>query len=75
MAPMPGKVLSVAVADGAQVEAGQLLLILEAMKMEHRITAPTAGTVKAMKVKEGDQVANGAMLVMIDENGSKNDGQ
>ena len=67
MAPMPGKVLSVTVAEGAAVEDGQLLLILEAMKMEHRITAPTAGTVKTMKVKEGDQVANGALLVVIEE--------
>jgi propionyl-CoA carboxylase alpha chain len=70
MAPMPGKVLSVAVAEGAAVEGGQLLLILEAMKMEHRITAPTAGTVRTMKVKEGDQVANGALLVVIEEKGN-----
>jgi len=75
MAPMPGKVLSVSVADGAAVEEGQLLLILEAMKMEHRITAPAAGTVKAMKVKEGDQVANGALLVVIEEGSTKNGGE
>jgi propionyl-CoA carboxylase alpha chain len=67
LAPMPGKVLSIAVSEGAQVVAGQLLLILEAMKMEHRITAPTDGTVKGLKVLEGEQVANGALLVLFEE--------
>lgn len=67
LAPMPGKVLSISVAEGAAVEAGQLLLILEAMKMEHRITAPAAGTVKGLKVSEGEQVANGALLVVFEE--------
>jgi 3-methylcrotonyl-CoA carboxylase alpha subunit len=64
---MPGKVLSISVLEGAVVESGQLLLILEAMKMEHRITAPAAGTVKGLKVSEGDQVANGALLVVFEE--------
>ncbi len=68
LAPMPGKVLSIAVPEGAEVEAGQLLLILEAMKMEHRITAPSKGVVKALKIAEGDQVANGALLVVFEEN-------
>ncbi len=67
LAPMPGKVLSISVAEGAMVEPGQLLLILEAMKMEHRITAPAAGTVKGLKVSEGEQVANGALLVVFEE--------
>ncbi len=67
LAPMPGKVLSISVTEGMVVESGQLLLILEAMKMEHRITAPTAGTVKGLKVIEGDQVANGALLVVFEE--------
>ncbi|MFN0182480.1 MAG: acetyl/propionyl/methylcrotonyl-CoA carboxylase subunit alpha [Aquabacterium sp.] len=66
VAPMPGKVLSVAVADGDTVTAGQLLLVLEAMKMEHRITAPADGIVKAMKIAVGDQVANGALLVAFE---------
>jgi propionyl-CoA carboxylase alpha chain len=66
MAPMPGKVLSIQVAEGDAVERGQLLLVLEAMKMEHRITAPSAGTVKALKVAEGEQVHNGAMLVILE---------
>ena len=64
-APMPGKVLAVAVALGDAVQAGQLLLVLEAMKMEHRITAPTAGTVQSLKVAVGDQVAHGALLIQL----------
>jgi propionyl-CoA carboxylase alpha chain len=67
LAPMPGKVLSIAVAEGAPVESGQLILILEAMKMEHRITAPADGVIKGLKVSEGDQVANGALLVVFEE--------
>jgi propionyl-CoA carboxylase alpha chain len=66
-APMPGKVMSVMVAQGDQVERGQPLLVLEAMKMEHRIDAPWAGTVKALNVGVGDQVANGAMLVVMEQ--------
>lgn len=66
-APMPGKVMSVMVAEGDAVERGQLLLVLEAMKMEHRIDAPWAGTIKALNVVEGEQVANGAMLVVMEE--------
>ena len=64
-APMPGAVLSTAVAAGDVVQKGQLLLILEAMKMEHRITAPRDGTVEALHVTAGDQVENGQMLVTI----------
>jgi biotin carboxyl carrier protein len=64
---MPGKVLSVMVKEGQSVERGQLLLVLEAMKMEHRIDAPWAGTVKTLNVAEGDQVANGAMLVVLEQ--------
>ena len=66
-APMPGKVLSVMVKQGDSVERGQLLLVLEAMKMEHRIDAPWAGTVKTLNVAEGDQVANGATLVVLEQ--------
>jgi biotin carboxyl carrier protein len=66
-APMPGKVTSVMVAEGDMVERGQLLLVLEAMKMEHRIDAPWAGTIKALNVNEGDQVANGAMLIVMQQ--------
>ncbi|MCZ6459412.1 MAG: biotin/lipoyl-binding protein [Gammaproteobacteria bacterium] len=66
VAPMPGNVLATHVAEGEAVSEGQLLLILEAMKMEHRITAPITGTVAQLLVAEGDQVANGELLVVLD---------
>ncbi len=66
VAPMPGNVTATHVEEGAEVELGQLLLILEAMKMEHRITAPIAGTVTQMRVSVGDQVDNGELLVVLD---------
>ncbi len=69
VAPMPGNVLKMHVAVGEKVEKGHLMLILEAMKMEHQITAPYAGEVEAIHVGEGDQVANGELLVVLsDEN-------
>ncbi len=67
VAPMPGNVTAVHVAQGDTVEDGQLLLILEAMKMEHRITAPMSGSVKQLLVDPGDQVDNGALLVVLEE--------
>ncbi|WP_374263800.1 acetyl-CoA carboxylase biotin carboxylase subunit [Zoogloea sp.] len=63
LAPMPGKVIALVAAEGATVEKGAPLLILEAMKMEHTITAPAAGTVKAFRFAVGDQVGDGAELV------------
>lgn len=63
LAPMPGKVIALVAAEGARVEKGAPLLILEAMKMEHTITAPSAGTVKAFRFGVGDQVGDGAELV------------
>jgi len=64
-APMPGKIISVAVAPGATVEEHALLVVLEAMKMEHRIEAPIAGTIREVRVKPGELVASGASLVTI----------
>ena len=66
-APMPGQVVVTHVTEGDRVEAGQLLLILEAMKMEHRIVAPFAGVVAEMRVQAGRQVANGELLVVLVE--------
>ena len=66
-APMPGRVLSVFVAQGDSVKRGQPLLVMEAMKMEHRITAPADGTVTALKVAAGDQVANGATMIVLEQ--------
>jgi biotin carboxyl carrier protein len=64
-APMPGKIVSVAVQAGSSVALHDLLVVLEAMKMEHRIEAPIAGTVSALHVAPGDVVAAGAALVTI----------
>jgi acetyl/propionyl-CoA carboxylase alpha subunit len=63
--PMPGKVTLVAVQAGQAVEKGQLLLVLEAMKMEHSMTAPFAGVVAEVLVSEGGQTTEGALLARI----------
>jgi propionyl-CoA carboxylase alpha chain len=66
-APMPGTVVEVGISTGDDVDEGALLLVLEAMKMEHRITAPHAGTVSEVRVTAGDRVDAGAVLVVVDE--------
>ena len=65
-APMPGKVIAVLVEVGATVERGMPLVILEAMKMEHTITAPAAGTVKEILYQIGEQVPEGAALIAFE---------
>jgi 3-methylcrotonyl-CoA carboxylase alpha subunit len=65
-APMHGKVLLLLVADGATVEKGQRLAIIEAMKMEHALVAPHAGRVAGIAVAAGSQVAEGARLMTIE---------
>ncbi len=67
VAPMPGNVTSIGVAEGDWVSQGQLLLTLEAMKMEHRITAQRSGKVSRILVQAGDQVDNGALLAVLEE--------
>jgi len=62
-APMPGKVVALLATPGQRVEKGAPLLILEAMKMEHTITAPKNGTLQGFRYAAGDQVADGAELV------------
>jgi 3-methylcrotonyl-CoA carboxylase alpha subunit len=62
-APMPGKVIALSAAEGATVEKGTPLLVMEAMKMEHTITAPCRGLVKRFHYAAGDQVGDGAELV------------
>jgi 3-methylcrotonyl-CoA carboxylase alpha subunit len=64
-APMPGKLLSFAVKVGETVAAGQALAVMEAMKMEHTVAAPTAGTVAELLYAPGDQVAEGAPLLRL----------
>ena len=64
-APMPGKVVSFAVKAGDKVKAGQALAVMEAMKMEHTISAPKDGTVAELLYAPGDQVADGAELLKL----------
>jgi 3-methylcrotonyl-CoA carboxylase alpha subunit len=70
VAPMPGTVVRVLVSVGDEVEEGQLLLVLEAMKMEQPFTAPHAGRVKSLPFEEGALVPGGAALVELEEKGS-----
>ena len=67
LAPMPGTVVSVAVEAGQEVEAGQPVLVLEAMKMQHTVRAPGPGTVTEIDVKPGAQVAAGEVLAVVEE--------
>ncbi|MFM2112845.1 MAG: hypothetical protein RLZZ271_1505, partial [Pseudomonadota bacterium] len=62
-APMPGKVIALLATVGTPVEKGVPLLVLEAMKMEHTLSAPSRGVVRAFHYAAGDQVADGADLV------------
>ena len=67
LSPMPGRVIAVAVAAGEAVTKGQKLLTLEAMKMEHSLTAPFDGTVAQLNASEGGQVSEGTLLVKIEK--------
>lgn len=64
-APMPGKILDIKVAAGQAVSYGQVLLTMEAMKMETEIVAPADGTVASILVKNGDMVETGTALVAL----------
>ena len=68
-APMPGTVVKVLVGEGDEVEEGQTLLVLEAMKMEQSVAAPHAGTVRALPYAEGARVPGGAVLAELEESG------
>ncbi len=65
-APMPGKILSVKVSSGQAVKKGDVLMILEAMKMENEVVAPADGTVASIDVTEGSSVEAGAILATLD---------
>ncbi len=63
--PMPGKVLEVRVTDGDQVTAGQVLLVIEAMKMRNEVSAPVAGTVTALRARPGANVTAREVLLRL----------
>ncbi len=65
LSPMPGTILSVNVSAGSAVKAGDVLLILEAMKMENEIVAPCDGTVKQLAVQKGSTVATDELLAVV----------
>ena len=64
-APMPGKILNIKVSEGQAVKFGEVVVIMEAMKMENEIVAPADGTVSKILVKAGDSVDTGAALVAL----------
>ena len=64
-APMPGKVLSINVKAGDAVKSGDVLLILEAMKMQNEIMAPADGTVSDVRVSAGQTVATGDVMIVL----------
>ena len=64
-APMPGNILDVKVSNGTAVKAGQVLVILEAMKMENEIVAPQDGTVASINVNKGDTVEAGQAIITL----------
>ena len=67
-APMPGKILDVNFSAGDSVKKGDVLLVMEAMKMEHKIIAVTDGIVESVNYNVGDQVTQGAELLVIVQN-------
>ncbi len=65
VAPMPGTILDIMVTRGEHVSAGQALILMEAMKMEHKIVAPTDGLIEALLCSQGDRVEQGAVLIEL----------
>ena len=72
---MPAAVVSVAVESGQHVSKGDVVLVLEAMKMQHTITAPTDGVVSELDVSAGQQVEAGAVLAVIETNTAEGEEQ
>ena len=66
VAPMPGKVARLMVAEGDEVEAGQGIVVVEAMKMQNELKSPRAGRVTSIMVKPGDSVNAGAVLATVE---------
>ena len=70
LAPMPGTVVKVLAEQGSEVAAGDPVLVLEAMKMQHTVSAPGAGTVTEIHVQPGVQVAAGEVLAVVEVSAS-----
>jgi 3-methylcrotonyl-CoA carboxylase alpha subunit len=71
-APMPGKIVGVKAGAGEPVRRGEVLVVLEAMKMEHALAAPADGRIEAVHVRPGAQVSEGDLLVSFDSDGQEN---
>ena len=63
---IPGTIVEVCVKEGQKVEAGDMLVVFKAMKMDNNIRAPFAGTVKKVDVKEGDNIPNHALMIEME---------
>jgi Acetyl/propionyl-CoA carboxylase, alpha subunit len=63
---LPGTIKEIVVKEGDVVKKGQLLLVLEAMKMLNRIVAPESGTISAINVKEGDKISKNHLMIKMD---------
>ena len=66
-APMPGTILEIMVSEGDEVVSGQAIMVMEAMKMEHRITAPRDGTIQSIHFAVGERCEQGAPLITMAE--------
>jgi biotin carboxyl carrier protein len=66
LAPMPGKIVKVAVVENSRVNQGDALLVMEAMKMQNELKAPRAGLVKKIQVKEGEPVSPSQILLILE---------
>jgi acetyl/propionyl-CoA carboxylase alpha subunit len=64
-APMPGLILDIKVTEGQEVKKGEVILILEAMKMENAIKSPADGTIRTIKIKRGDSVEKNQVLILF----------
>ncbi|AKF04705.1 acetyl/propionyl/methylcrotonyl-CoA carboxylase subunit alpha [Sandaracinus amylolyticus] len=69
VAPMPGKILQVLVSEGQHVAAGDTIVVMEAMKMEHAVKAPHEGVITELRARVGDQVEGGVLIAVVSENG------
>jgi pyruvate carboxylase subunit B len=66
LSALPGTIIRIAVEKGQNVEEGELLMILEAMKMQNRIVVPVSGTVNEIYVKEGDKISKNHLIAKIE---------